>query len=125
MFVSIEPLCCVCCCVALCCVYVCYMHTHIPMNDNSPPTSGGQLSPRLPLLAAATAMVDATRKLLDELMGRNRNKENVKEQQYWDDDVCKPYLLGVLVAVHLSLTPAHVPIPGIWCVEPQMVGVVA
>eukprot|EP00670_Eutreptiella_braarudii_P027136 CAMPEP_0174372818 /NCGR_PEP_ID=MMETSP0811_2-20130205/104802_1 /TAXON_ID=73025 ORGANISM="Eutreptiella gymnastica-like, Strain CCMP1594" /NCGR_SAMPLE_ID=MMETSP0811_2 /ASSEMBLY_ACC=CAM_ASM_000667 /LENGTH=124 /DNA_ID=CAMNT_0015520535 /DNA_START=54 /DNA_END=425 /DNA_ORIENTATION=+ len=39
-------------------------------------------------------MVDATRKLLDELMGRNRNKENVREQNYWDQDVCKPYLLG-------------------------------
>jgi len=39
-------------------------------------------------------MVDATRKLLDELMGRNRNGDNVRERHYSDDDVCKPFLLG-------------------------------
>ena len=39
-------------------------------------------------------MVDATRKLLDELMGKNRNKENVREQVGKGNRGCKVGKVG-------------------------------
>mmetsp|Transcript_24080 Transcript_24080/g.39578 ORF Transcript_24080/g.39578 Transcript_24080/m.39578 type:complete len:364 (-) Transcript_24080:533-1624(-) len=42
-------------------------------------------------------MVDAMRKQLDQLMGANRNgdMEEVVKRNFWDSDVCRPYLSGL------------------------------
>ena len=37
--------------------------------------------------------MDYARKLLDELMGPNRNGDQKIFKKYWDDDVCKHFLV--------------------------------
>lgn len=38
-------------------------------------------------------MTDYARKLLDELMGPDRNQDRKTVKHFWDDDVCKDYLV--------------------------------
>ena len=49
-------------------------------------------------------MVDAARKLLDDLMGKKRNEGQIERFDWWEKRVCKPYLLGCCLNVLLTTT---------------------
>ena len=48
-----------------------------------------------PLAAAAAAAMDEQRKLLDQLMGSNRNGEAGASKHFSDRDICRLYLVGL------------------------------